>query len=129
MQRRNVRCRSVERTAHTSPTQRKLRDLTSTAAEIAGPNTLGAFDDGKVETDQMRGDARRPLLHQVDGLQQVSLVIWHETETSDDNLSAGAGTGAHVTDVQRDLTSGRVLADFVVLRQPKNGSPDASVGG
>ena len=60
------------------------------------PHTLDAFDDGEIETDQACGRAGRPLLHQVEGVQQSSLVVWHETDTGD-NLSEAAGSGAHVT--------------------------------
>jgi hypothetical protein len=93
----------------------KMRRFTSTAAEIARPNTL--VPSTTARSRQIRC-VETPGGHsstQVDSLQQVSLGIWHETDTGDDKLSAGTGTGAHVTDVQRDLTSGGVLADFVVL--------------
>src|SRR6476661_435075 len=65
---------SREATGPVPPGQR-LRGSAGTRPDIAGPNTSGAFDHGQVETNQVRGDAGRPFLDEVDRPQQIRPMV------------------------------------------------------
>lgn len=79
-----------------------------------------SLDIGEIETDEVRGDAWRPVLEEIDSLREVLLAFWNMADAGDNNLGARVAAGAPTVDAQGDRAARCVLADLVVFGHPEN---------